>query len=74
MYIKDFSIRVLRGVLPTMADKFDLKALEVFTVNFMQWRNVGRADEILNLDLEDIVFPRASNVQKAVESNRTRIV
>lgn len=52
MYVRDVSLRVMNSVLPSVEDQFDFKAFQTCTLNVMQWGNVARADELLNLDLK----------------------
>ena len=57
MYVRDVRLRVMNGALPSAEDQFDFKAFQTCTLNVMEWGSVARADELLNLDVEDLVFP-----------------
>ena len=55
----------MNGVLPSAEVPFDFRAFQTCTLNIMQWGSVARAEELLNLDVENLVFP-GSGLNSAV--------
>ena len=57
MYVRDVILRVMNGVLPSAEDQFEFKTFQTCMLNVIQWSSVARTDELLNLHVEDLVFP-----------------
>ena len=58
-YIYPVEVRAMQGAIPPGRNRdgdWDITAFETSIINIMQWGTVSRADEILDLDIEDLKF------------------